>query len=124
MSLFNLGSFRLHSGENSDFKIDCDYLSHEDIEALCYILHKKIPEFSHVYGVPRGGLILEKELRKYCRPLIPNRILVIDDVLTTGDSILTFMDKFDPLEVMGATLFRRSSQEVCPNIYSLINIDV
>lgn len=124
MSLFNLGNFRLHSGEESNFKIDCDYLSFGDIECLCYLLSKKIPEFSHVYGVPNGGLILEKELRKYCRPLIPNRVLIIDDVLTTGNSIRTLMDKFQGLEVMGATLFRRCSIFACPEIFSLINIEI
>ncbi len=64
MSLLKQGEFTLHSGEKSFFKIDCDFLTDEDIETLAFMVSKKI-KFSGVSGVPTGGNRLKKALEKY-----------------------------------------------------------
>ena len=84
MNLFKGGKFVLHSGASSSFKIDCDSLTDEDIFNIARIIsEKKI--FSSVYGVPSGGTRLAKALEKYCNDWGPR--LVVDDVLTTGNSM-------------------------------------
>jgi orotate phosphoribosyltransferase len=86
MGLFQLGDFKLHSGEPSSWKIECDALSDSDIEALATLLAWCTPEFSSVEGVPRGGLRIAKALEYHITPGV-RRHLIVDDVLTTGASM-------------------------------------
>lgn len=85
-SLFQLGDFRLHSGAKSFFKIECDALTDTDIECLARLAVDRVPPFGEVMGVPRGGLRLAEALKPYRRPHCP-RVLIVDDVYTSGDSI-------------------------------------
>ena len=85
-NLFQLGSFVLAGGDKSDFKIDCDALTWADIETLAYLLACRLPAFTAVEGVPRGGLTLAEAMRKYSMPE-GDRLLIVDDVYTTGISI-------------------------------------
>ena len=80
--------FTLHSGGRSNFKIECDALTNDDIECLAWMIRKLVPNFKEVYGVPRGGLRLEKVLKKYEKGAGP--ILIVDDVYTTGNSMREF----------------------------------
>ncbi len=91
MSLFQLKNIVLHSGDKSDFKIECDDLTYSDIEALSFLISKK-HKFFNVFGVPRGGLKFADALKKYCidDPHYPT--LIVDDVLTTGRSMEEFVD--------------------------------
>jgi hypoxanthine phosphoribosyltransferase len=91
----------LHSGDPTDFKIECDALTDEDIKQLAKIIGRRL-EFSEVYGIPRGGERLAQALKQYETPAteIENRegyvfgyppdhtvrLLIVDDVLTTGNS--------------------------------------
>lgn len=86
MSLFNFGQFTLHSGGTTDFKIDCNFLTDEDIAALARLIAKNV-WFEEVVGVPTGGLRLAAALQPYRRPL--GAMLIVDDVLTTGASMET-----------------------------------
>lgn len=83
-TLFRTGNFNLHSGGKSDFKIDCDALSDESIRNLAKLIAKEV-SFSHVYGVPTGGLRLARELTRHT--LDGYGRLIVDDVLTTGNSM-------------------------------------
>lgn len=85
--IFRLGAFRLHSGGASSFKIDCDALADADLDALAAEAYARLPAFGHVVGVPRGGLRLAAALRRY-EVAACDRVLVADDVLTTGRSVL------------------------------------
>ena len=62
MNLFQRGDITLHSGGKSDFKIECDALTDEDVETLAYLISKKY-KFNMVCGVAEGGLRLEEALR-------------------------------------------------------------
>lgn len=83
--LLQTGNFVLHSGIKSKFKIDCDALTDEDIETIATIIAEKL-EFSHVVGIPNGGLRLAKVLEKYKENI--GAVLIVDDVLTTGNSMI------------------------------------
>lgn len=109
MSLFNVGKFKLHSGSNSSFKIDCDYLSNSDIEALASLI-ADIIGFGKVIGVPRGGIRLAKALEKYCSD--NNTTLIVDDVLTTGNSMEEAKSKLEDEKVIGVVIFARGK---CPS---------
>lgn len=86
MTIFKNEQFISHAKLRLPFKIDCDGLTNDDIETLAAIVGKKW-KFSSVYGIPRGGVRLAKALEKYCSPETNGRILIIDDVLTTGTSM-------------------------------------
>lgn len=86
MNLFQVGDFTLHSGQRSEWKIDCDALTDADWEGLARIASEILSPFRFVEGIPRGGM-------KFARALYPYRsremggLLLADDVLTSGESM-------------------------------------
>ena len=86
MSLFQKGEFLLHSGESSNFKIDCDALTDDDWDCLAYLISKEV-SFDFVIGVPTGGNKLAKALNKYKTNTWTQTVLIVDDVFTTGKSM-------------------------------------
>lgn len=84
--LFRRGDFKLHSGDMSRFKIDCDALTDEDITCLAEMIGTGF-SFSRVIGIPRGGLRLAEALLPYCDDGDGFGTLIVDDVLTTGRSM-------------------------------------
>jgi len=118
--LFQLGQFVFASGRPNHFKIECDALTQEDWEALADQIAQRV-SFSSVIGVPTGGVPLAKALRKYVtpadcplgafKPYHPR--LVVDDVLTTGGSILKLMESSD----IGFVVFARG--ELPPRVRAL-----
>jgi len=84
VNLFKKGEIKLHSGKVSNFKIECDALSSDDLDTLAYLVSKRI-KFMMVDGVPRGGLKFAEALGKYKSKAGP--VLIVDDVLTTGNSM-------------------------------------
>lgn len=94
------------SGQISPFKIDCDALDQDDIESLAWLLNENLKEkFSHVEGVPTGGLRLAEAMKQYCRSDIAVRLLIVDDIWTTGGSMRKHRAGRYPS--MGAVLFAR-----------------
>lgn len=89
MNLFNKLNVILSSGKVSDYKIDCDALTDADLECLAYLISKKY-YFSQVIGVPSGGNRLAAALKKYelyNDERVYMKVLLVDDVLTTGHSM-------------------------------------
>jgi pyrimidine operon attenuation protein/uracil phosphoribosyltransferase len=91
MSLFIDQSFTSHSGKHLPFKIECDNLTDEDLDVFCEMIinaGKTYPsmKFREVCGIPSGGLRIADKL-KYKIDMTSNRLLIIDDVLTTGKSM-------------------------------------
>jgi len=82
--LIETGLFTLHSGQISNWRVNLDSLDDETIEALARIVSTKL-HFSHVHGIPEGGLRFAEHLKKYSKPNSKN-LLIVDDVCTTGAS--------------------------------------
>lgn len=107
--LFQSGFIRLHSGGHSSFKIDCDALTDGDLNTLAKLIAREF-NFSKVVGIPTGGNRLAYALQKWIKKDGP--LLIVDDVLTTGNSMEDEKEKYPHLHVIGVVIFARGS---CPS---------
>jgi hypothetical protein len=112
VTLFEKKSFTMHSGGSSEFKIECDSLTDDDLETLAYLIAQKY-NFKLVKGVPTGGTALAKKLSKYS-DMGASTFLIVDDVLTTGKSMeamrYALSDRFK--DIKGVVVFARGK---CPD---------
>lgn len=105
MNLFQSGEFILNSGVPSFFKVDCDALTDKDIECLARLIKDNLPLFAWVEGVPTGGLRLAEALKPLAEPDHSSRGLIVDDVMTTGNSMET--QRGFRQSVIGVVIFNR-----------------
>jgi len=118
VNLFQYGPVRLASGVESNFKIECDALTDDDWECLAAMIADRVPSFDEVVGVPTGGEPLAQALKPYCLRNtgmgVAYRLLVVDDVWTTGRSMMDFCCELEherqgPLDIKQAVVFARTS---------------
>lgn len=118
MNLFQLGEFKLASGAVTNWKVECDALTKEDWDAIALMLYEVVEPYDLVVGVPRGGLPLSEAMKKYAKAFStnvssPTKILIVDDVYTTGVSMGVFLlkcqERFIDAEFQGAVAFARSA---------------
>ena len=111
-SLFQQGNFRLHSGQVSNFKIDCDFLTDDDLDTLARIATSMLPNYSKVLGIPTGGERFARALEAHCSLVGP--VLIADDVYTTGTSLESFRGALEASHetswksCLGITIFSRN----------------
>ena len=106
-NIFKFGKFILSSGKESDYKIDCDGLSDEDIEFFARLISQNI-NFKGVYGIPTGGNRLADALRKYCVLDQDEQYLIVDDVMTSGKSFEKAKEKLSKYpNIIGVCIFCR-----------------
>lgn len=86
MSLFKIGTYKLHSGQTSSWIIDCSALTDDDWDWAAKYVSNYI-KFKSVEGVPNGGLKFAKALEPYLSKDGLGVLLIVDDVLTTGASM-------------------------------------
>jgi orotate phosphoribosyltransferase len=112
MNLFQSGNFKLHSGRESTFKIDCEALTDEDWKTLAALVASKL-QFGEVIGIPTGGLKFAHYLAVHSYPRWEGKpTLIVDDVLTTGKSLVEQREKLpEDAYVVGIVLFARGK---CP----------
>lgn len=96
--MIEFGWFSTHSKFQLPWKINCDDLTDKDWRELAKLIAGKF-SFNLVFGVPSGGLKLAKALMPHvAHPLTSmDRTypkLIVDDVLTTGNSMNEWRDKF------------------------------
>lgn len=124
-NLFRWGNFVSHSGETLTFKIDCDALTDDDITCIAKIITIKIPKFFKAIGIPAGGTRLANELNKYSDSA-SNVILIIDDVLTSGNSMEESRKETKKLfknnPIVGFVIFNRSKKNLPSWINSVCEI--
>lgn len=84
--LFITKMWRMHSGDWSTFKVECDALTTHDWETLARIVSERFT-FQAVYGIANGGLKLSEPLAAFCEPSGTIPLLIVDDVFTTGGSM-------------------------------------
>lgn len=105
LPLFVKQDFTMHSGGIGHWKIECDALSNHDLATLAFMMSEILPPFGSVYGIPRGGRRIGEAMLNY---QTQGPRLVVDDVLTTGGSVLKEMRDDD----IGAVIFARGP---CPS---------
>lgn len=110
MNLFEGKEFISHAGNLLSWKIEADVLTDKDLETLAKIVSDKI-KFFLVYGVPTGGSRFAAALNIYATLNDKDPVLIVDDVLTTGQSIIDLMNKFAD-DTIGVVIFARGK---CPN---------
>ena len=111
MTLFKLGTFTLHSGDRSNWKIDCDALVDNDYRALAFMIKERF-QFGAVFGIPENGTILAHHLARY---VTEGPTLIVDDVLTTGTSMEHMKKNIHIMQgedVIGVVIFSRGK---CPD---------
>lgn len=109
--LFLPGPFRAHSGSVLPFKIDCGALTDADLATLAEQVAEQTA-FSRVIGVPRGGLRFAATLEKYAEPAPSDITLIVDDVLTTGNSMADMRLPWLKGPCYGVVIFARGP---CPD---------
>ena len=95
MSLFQHGNFQLHSGDTSWWRIDCDDLSDAEVGILARLIHERVGDYHGVIcpeshfgsAAPRLRGLLDGLPHLNGSFGQPVRLLVVDDVLTTGNSM-------------------------------------
>lgn len=111
--LFQLGDFELHSGDKSDWIINCDALSDGDLEALAALAAKGLRPFHHVHGIADGGLRFAAAMEEHRTIAVPHSYLIVDDVMTTGRSMLEKKRQYNAQErTQGLVIFSRTSDPV------------
>lgn len=118
MSLFNYGEFKSHSGLTLNWKIDCDFLTDEDIECLARRV-RDIWRYGPVYGIPTGGMRFAKALSKY--GTVAGCPLIVDDVLTTSKSMEETKEKIGNYP-LGIVIFARGRYDSWINPIFEVNI--
>lgn len=93
-NLFVRQDFTSHSGVQLNWKIECDALTKEELDALAQMVSHNI-HYKKAYGVPRGGLLFAEYLNKYA-DCESTQYLIVDDVLTTGASMIEMREKLNP----------------------------
>lgn len=108
-NLFQTGAITLSSGQKSNFKIECDALTDEDLKTLAELIASRY-EFGEVISIPTGGDKLADYLDEYIDTESPICLLV-DDVLTTGNSMekmkAHLLDYREEENIQGVVIFAR-----------------
>lgn len=107
-SLFKHDPFTAHSGKALEVKVECDALTDDDWVGLARIASILVGPFSRAVGVPRGGIPFAEALNEYATGNDIEPVLICDDVLTTGGSMVEFRDReFPEQDVKGVVAFAR-----------------
>lgn len=108
--LFKYEPFISHAGLPLEWKIECDALTDDDLQSIANVVMKRFV-YRAVVGVPRGGLRLAELLQPHCSENF-NNVLIVDDVLTTGKSMLELRKRYDIVPTSGFVIFARGK---CPS---------
>lgn len=106
MSIFKQKEFISHSGKFLNWKIDCDDFTDEDFDTLAFIVSQKFT-FNRVIGVPTGGVPFANALTQYIDKKADDYTLIVDDVLTTGESMIAEAQKISSYDAIGVVIFSR-----------------
>lgn len=117
-SLFEKRQFTSHSGILMEYKVECDALTNKSNEALAYMIQERF-KFRHAIGIPSGGIIIADACNVYATNNENDPILIVDDVLSTGNSMEEQRKKTNENNVIGVVLFARDTSAVADWIYPL-----
>jgi len=109
--LFQSVDFKSHSGLELKWKIECDALSDPEWFTISQMIMEISVPFKEAIGIPRGGTKLGNLLNQYGTRKKEDPILLVDDVLTTGESMKEFKTKRtwrNPADYIGWVVFART----------------
>ena len=96
-NLFSYGNFISHAGKPLKWKIECDALTTNDWDCLAHmVMERQKTPFSKVEGIPRGGIPFANALSKYASGNDKDMPMIVDDIFTTGKSIIDYMNENYP----------------------------
>ena len=104
ITLLKHGRFTSTSGLRLPYKIECDHFALDDWQEIAKCVQEFYPIFKMVIGVPNGGLKLQSALEPFTIQHKRAKVLYIDDVWTTGNSMRKYGFTSDDL---GFVVFAR-----------------
>ena len=109
--LFQSQNFKSHSGLDLSWKIECDALSDPEWFTISKMIMERTPPFREAVGIPRGGVKLGDLLNEHATGNEKDPICIVDDVLTTGNSMDYFLNQYQrnrkPFMAIGWVVFAR-----------------
>ena len=115
MDLFQSINFKSHSGLDLSWKIEMDALSDPDWFTIKRMILELTPPFREAVGIPKGGVKLGDLLNEHATGKEEDPICIVDDVLTTGESMDYFLTQYQrnrrPFTAIGWVVFARTQ---CP----------
>ena len=112
IKLFQTTDFKSHSGLDLSWKIECDALQDGEWFTLSKMIMEISPPFSKAVGIPRGGVKLGDLLNVHGTGKRTDPICIVDDVITTGESMNDFKRTKhwrEPTEYIGWVVFARTT---------------
>ena len=111
INLFQTVNFKSHAGLDLTWKIEMDALTAPEWYTIkCMILDLSAP-FREAIGIPRGGTKLGQLLNQHGTGKKLDPILIVDDVLTTGVSMIEYKRQRafrNPTQYIGWVVFARN----------------
>lgn len=106
--MIRIGKYKLHSGEETFFKICEEDFTDEEIAGFVRIAVDTgiVPRFRSAEPVETGGHRIAKALNEY-QDWSSDTYIIADDVLTTGNSIRKVLEDFPSLDMFALVLFAR-----------------
>ena len=124
--LFQSIDFKSHSGLDLSWKIEMDALSDPEWFTIKKMIMELTPPFKEAVGIPQGGTKLGDLLNEHGTGKGEDPICIVDDVLTTGESMEYFLTQYQrnrrPFTAIGWVVFARGQ---CPGwVTSLFQMPV
>ena len=95
MNLFQKIDFTSSAGLDLKWKIECDAISDDEWECIATMIMERTRPFRKAVGIPRGGIKLAQELDKYSTGYHRDPVCIVDDVLTTGNSMEKYREEIE-----------------------------
>ena len=93
--LFRSIDFKSHAGLDLSWKIEMDALSKNEWFTIARMILEISPPFHSAIGIPRGGVLLGELLNKYGTGNEEDPFCIVDDVLTTGKSMIDYREEMN-----------------------------
>jgi len=93
--LFRSIDFKSHAGLDLSWKIEMDALSENEWFTIARMILEISPPFHSAIGIPRGGVLLGELLNKYGTGNEEDPFCIVDDVLTTGKSMIDYREEMN-----------------------------
>ena len=110
--LFKSIQFKSHSGLDLNWKIEMDALADPEWFTIKKMIMEITGPFREAVGIPEGGVKLGNLLNEHATGNKEDPICIVDDVLTTGESMEYFLTQYQrnriPSEAIGWVVFART----------------